>query len=137
MDFINEAEKKEHGMFKGLFDEPDFILEAKEEGFDGSFNLGYREDWFKEHREEELNETCAKIWNDVYNLKDNEKVSIGFVLIQKDAMLGHPLEDYLDSFQIAYAMANAVKRYNANQSSEGYPNMSPSPRNQSGCSIGR
>ena len=47
MDFINEAEKKEHGMFKGLFDEPDFILEAKEEGFDGSFNLGYREDWFK------------------------------------------------------------------------------------------
>src|SRR3989338_5943463 len=61
MDFVNEAEKKEHGMFKGLFDGP-FILEAKENGFDGSFNLNYRDDWFKEHREKELNETCAKIW---------------------------------------------------------------------------
>ena len=51
MDFANEAEKKENGMFKGLFDEPDFILEAKEKCFDGSFHLNYMDHWFKEHRE--------------------------------------------------------------------------------------
>ena len=109
MDFINGAEKKEHGMFKGLFDEPDFILEAKENSFVGSFNLNYRNDWFKEYREEELKETCTKIWNDVYNLKENEKISIGFVLIQKDAMLGHPLEDYLDSYAICWKMIQTCK----------------------------
>ncbi len=107
--FINEAEKKEHGMFKGLFDEPDFILEATEDGFAGSLNLNFRDNWFEEYREAELKETCAKIWNDVYNLKNNEKVSIGFVLIQKDAMLGHPLEDYLDSYAICWSMALACK----------------------------
>ncbi len=107
--FINEAEKKEKGMFKGLFDEPDFTLEAKEDGFAGSFNLDFRDDWFKGYREQELKETCAKIWNDVYNLKDKEKVSIGFVLIQKDAMLGHPLEDYLDSYAICWNMMLACK----------------------------
>src|SRR3989338_2549771 len=86
-------------------------LYAGSEGkrFAGSFNLNYRIDWFKEYREEELNETCAKIWNEVYNLKDNEKVSIGFVLIQKDTMLGHPLEDYLGSYAICWNMVLACK----------------------------
>ena len=95
-------------MFEGLFEEP-FILEAKENGFAGSFNLNYRNDWFKGYREGELKETCTKIWNEVYNLKDNEKVSIGFALIQKDEMLGHPLEDYLDSYAICMNMVLACK----------------------------
>ena len=107
--FINEAEKKEQGKFEGLFEGPDFILEAKPHGFEGSFSLPYSEGWFIGHRAAELKETCSKIWNDVYNIKNNEKVSIGFVLIPKDEMLGHPLEDYLDSYAICWSMVIACK----------------------------
>jgi len=104
MDFIEEVDKKEEGKFEALFCEPDFTIEAKDTGFEGDFSLPYKEGWFKEHRSQEMDETCGKIWRDVYNLKKGEKVSIGFVLIQKQEMLGHPLEDYLDSYAITWRM---------------------------------
>ncbi|MBN4049111.1 hypothetical protein JYT91_00670 [archaeon AH-315-M20] len=104
MTFIESLEKKSKGNFIGLFEGPDCILEANNSGFEGSHNLEFRDDWFKEHRTKELNETCRKIWGDVYELKDNEKVSINFALIPKDGMLGHPLEDYLDSYAIIWYM---------------------------------
>src|SRR3989344_5703963 len=103
-EFINEVEKKTNGEFKKIFKGPDYIIEAKETGFEGSFNLPFRTAWFKGHRSKEVDETCKKIWKDVYKLKDDENVSIGFVLIQKDEMLGHPLEDYLDSYAICWHM---------------------------------
>jgi len=107
VDFVEEVEKKAEGKFIGLFKAPDYILEAKESGFQGDFALPFRNDWFKDYKAKELDETCKKIWTDVYNLKSNERVSIGFVLIQKDEMLGHPLEDYLDSYAISWhAMLN-------------------------------
>jgi len=104
MDFIDEVEKRAKGKFIGLFEGPDYVLEAKEFGFERDFTLPFKDDWFVEHRTKELDETCKKIWRDVYNLKENEKVSIGFVLIQKQEMLGHPLEDYLDSYAIILRM---------------------------------
>jgi hypothetical protein len=104
IDFIEEVEKRAKGKFTGLFEGPDYILEAKEFGFEGSFTLPFKDDWFKEHRGNEMDETCKKIWKDVYDLKKDEKVSIGFVPIQKDEMLGHPLEDYLDSYAISWHM---------------------------------
>ncbi len=104
MDFVDEVEKRAKGQFIGLFEEPDYILEAKEFGFEHSFTLPFKDNWSKKYRSKELNKTCKKIWKDVYNLKKDEKVSIGFVLIQKDGMLGHPLEDYLDSYAIAWGM---------------------------------
>lgn len=103
-EFIQEVEKKTNGEFEKIFKEPDYIIEAKEAGFEGSFNLPFRSEWFREYKAEEMDETCKKIWKDVYNLKGNENVSIGFVLIQKDEMLGHPLEDYLDSYAICWSM---------------------------------
>jgi hypothetical protein len=105
MDFVDEIEKRAKGKFIGLFEGPDYILEAKEFGFEGDFTLPFKDDWFRDYRGKELDETCKKIWECVYNLKKNEKVSIGFVLVQKDDMLGHPLEDYLDSYAIAWYMA--------------------------------
>ena len=102
-DFIDELEKKSED-FEGLFDEPDFILEATNNGFDGSLKMPYTYDWFKEHRSDEMRETCKKIWREVYNLKNNEVVSVGFALIQKQEMLGHPLEDYLDSYGLIWNM---------------------------------
>ena len=103
-EFIQEVEKKTNGEFEKIFKEPDYTTEAKETGFEGSFNLPFRYEWFREYKAKEMDETCKKIWKDVYNLKDNENVSIGFVLIQKDEMLGHPLEDYLDSYAICWHM---------------------------------
>ena len=104
MDFVEEVDKREKGKFIGLFEGPDYILEAKEFGFERDFTLPFKDDWFEEHRSKELDETCGKIWDEVYNLKEGEKVSIGFVLIQKQDMLGHPLEDYLDSYAITWHM---------------------------------
>jgi hypothetical protein len=104
MDFIEETEKRAEGQFTGLFEGPDYIIEAKDFGFEGDFTLPFKDDWFAEHRVEELNETCGRVWEDVYDLKKGEKVSMGFVLVQKDKMLGHPLEDYLDSYAISWSM---------------------------------
>src|SRR3989344_9046815 len=103
-DFIQEVEKKTNGEFEKIFKEPDYTIESKDSGFKGSFNLPFRNEWFREYKAKEMDETCKKIWKDVYNLKDNENVSIGFVLVQKDEMLGHPLEDYLDSYAICWHM---------------------------------
>ena len=107
--FIGKVDKKMEGEFRKLFKEPDFIIEAKEFGFEGSFTLPFKKEWFKKHRENELIETCRKIWGDVYYLQKSEKVSIGFVLIQTDELLGHPLEHYLDSYPISLAMMKACK----------------------------
>lgn len=103
-EFILEIEKKEKGAFIKIFEAPDYTIEAKDSGFEGSFNLPFKEEWFTEYRAKEIQETCKKIWKEVYNLKNGERVSIGFVLIQKDEMLGHPLEDYLDSYSITWNM---------------------------------
>jgi|TARA_Y100000310_G_scaffold327327_1_gene393492 hypothetical protein len=104
MGFVEEIEKRAKGKFMGLFERPDYTLEAKGFGFEGDYTLPFKDNWFREYKSKELDETCEKIWRDVYNLKKNERVSIGFVLIQKDEMLGHPLEDYLDSYAIAWHM---------------------------------
>lgn len=112
MEFIEEVDKREKGKFIGLFEGPDYILEAKEFGFEGDFTLPFKDDWFKGYMSKELDETCGKIWKDVYDLKVKEKVSIGFVLIQKQEMLGHPLEDYLDSYAISWHMMANCKNNN-------------------------
>lgn len=109
IDFIDELEKRAKGRFIGLFKGPDHVIEAKEFGFEGDFTLPFKDGWFKEHKGMELGETCKKIWMDVYNLKKDENVSIGFVLVQKDEMLGHPLEDYLDSYAITWGMVSNCK----------------------------
>jgi hypothetical protein len=111
MDFIGEVDKRDKGQFIGLFNGPDCIIEAMKDGFEGHFKLPFKDDWFKEHRSDELDETCKKIWKDVYNLEDSEKVSVGFSLVQKEDMLGHPLEDYLDSYAISWHM---MKNCNGN-----------------------
>jgi len=112
MEFIEEVDKREKGKFIGLFEGPDYILEVKGFGFEGDFTLPFKDDWFKGYMSKELDETCGKIWKDVYDLKVKEKVSIGFVLIQKQEMLGHPLEDYLDSYAISWHMRANCKNNN-------------------------
>jgi hypothetical protein len=109
-EFINEVEKKTKGKFERIFVKPDYIIEAKQRCFEGDFVLPYNTRWFKKYRYKKLLETAKIIWKDVYNLKKNERVSLGFELMPARKDLELPLGDYLDSFQICRAMMVAAKQ---------------------------
>lgn len=120
--FIAETKKKLPDVGK-LFERPALVLEANGKHFIGnSLALDYKDQWMNEHRTQELERTSRILWKDVYNIKSNERVGVGFCLIQREEMLGHPLQDYLDSYQIAWAMASAcngsvsMSAYSARQS---------------------
>ncbi|MEA2036802.1 MAG: hypothetical protein U9O94_04800 [Nanoarchaeota archaeon] len=108
--FISLVDKKCGGEIKDLFKAPEIYLKAESKGFEGSFSVPYDASWFKEYREGDLLKTAKVIWNQVYDLKKKEKVSIGFDLLRKKKDLGLPIEDYLDSFQISYAMMKTVRK---------------------------
>ena len=109
-EFIEEVDKKARGEFKKIFQEPNFFLEARKDNFDGSLELPFHAEWFKEYRMQELMQTAEILWRDVYALKKGERVGIGFTLIPAQNLMGHPLEDYLDSYSIIWAMAQAAKK---------------------------
>src|SRR3989338_6224310 len=106
-DFISKADKKCNGAIEGIFRHPEKFVRASGKGFEGSFSLPYDISWMKEYKKKELLKTCKIIWKQVYNLQNNEKVGINFELV--GSVLGLPIEDYLDSFQISYNMMLSVK----------------------------
>jgi hypothetical protein len=108
-EFILEVDKKAKGQFRNLFKRPEYFLYAKENGFEGDFKIDFKDDWLKDYRMGELMETSKVLWRDVYNLKHDERVGIGFTLIPTKELIGHPLEDYLDSYSIIWAMTKAAK----------------------------
>ena len=110
IDFIDEADKKANGNFRKLFKKPDFALEAKNNGFEGSFKLPFRTEWLKEYRMKELMQTSETLWREVYALKKGERVGIHFTLIPIQNLMGHPLEDYLDSYSIIWAMTQTASK---------------------------
>jgi len=110
LDFINEVDKKAKGEFKKIFKKPEFIIEAKENSFEGSLNLPFHTEWFKEYRMQELLQTSEILWREVYALKRGERVGIGFALMPTNNLMGHPLEDYLDSYSIIWAMTQVAAK---------------------------
>ncbi|MBI2656835.1 hypothetical protein HYX03_03790 [Candidatus Woesearchaeota archaeon] len=109
-DFIDEVDKKARGEFRKLFKKPDFVIEAKEKRFSGSLELPFNAEWFKDYRMKELMQTAKILWRDVYALKKGESVGIGFSLIPAPNLMGHPLEDYLDSYSIIWAMTQTARK---------------------------
>ena len=109
-EFIETVDKKANGEFNKIFRKPEFILEAKDNGFEGSLRLPYHTEWFKDYRMEELMQTAEILWRDVYALKKGERVGIGFTLIPTQETIGHPLEDYLDSYSIIWAMTQSAAK---------------------------
>ncbi len=109
-EFIDEVDKKAKGEFRKLFKKPDLMLDAKETKFAGDLELPFHTEWFKDYRMEELMQTSDILWRDVYALKKNERAGIGFSLIPKESLIGHPLEDYLDSYSIIWAMAQSAAK---------------------------
>ncbi|MBI2659517.1 hypothetical protein HYX05_05465, partial [Candidatus Woesearchaeota archaeon] len=109
-DFISKVDKKSKGEFKKIFKNPDFILEAGKNNFEGSLKLPFHTEWFNDYRMKELMQTAEILWRDVYDLKKGERVGIGFSLIPIKDLIGHPLEDYLDSYSIIWAMTQVGKK---------------------------
>lgn len=108
--FIEGVDKKADGEFKAIFKKPEFILESKEDKFEGSLELPFHTEWLKEHRMQELMQTAEILWKDVYALKKGERAGIGFALVPAKNMMGHPLEDYLDSYSIVWAMLQTARK---------------------------
>jgi len=108
--FIEEVDKKAKGEFRKIFKKPEFVIEAHEKGFSGNLSLPFHTEWFKDYRMEELMQTSEILWRDVYDMKKGERVGIGFPLIPTKDLIGHPLEDYLDSYSIIWAMAQTAAK---------------------------
>jgi hypothetical protein len=108
MDLAKEIDKKMNGEFDKLLKKPDFVIVAKDHGFEEAFTLPFKTEWHEDHRKKELMETCKILWRDLYNLQANEKVGLGFTLVPNDDLLGHPLWHYLDSYAISMAMAKTI-----------------------------
>lgn len=112
-EFINAVNKKaKNKKFETYLRKPDVILESNEKCFCGkNICLRYYPKWFKEFKEKRLMNTCAKVLEHTFNLSAGEKFSVGFELMPTKKELELPLEDYLDNFVIARAMAlQALKR---------------------------
>jgi len=111
-EFIASVEKKTKSRaFRKLFKQPEATIIASKKGFDvNHISLEFQTKWFRKRRWRELMQTCKRILTQGYNLRKSEKFAVGFELMpsKKDLLL--PLDDYLDNFSIAYAMALSAKK---------------------------
>jgi len=95
------------------FKRPDLILAVKEDGlYNEKIKIMYDYSWFSPYMENELRETSQKIIKEVYALKPSELFSIGFVVLPKEDHLPNPLQDFLDSYSIAYNIFEAARENN-------------------------
>ncbi|MCK4521486.1 MAG: hypothetical protein KAU20_02850 [Nanoarchaeota archaeon] len=114
-DFINSVNRRTNSkVFKNIFKKPEIILYSNEHGFTGTLELEYNNKWHKRYRWGELIGTAKTLLKQGFDIKKNERLGISFELIPKKEHLELPLEDYLDSYSIAFAMAVEAKRLKAN-----------------------
>jgi hypothetical protein len=109
-DFLKVTTRKAKAI-KGLFDWPDMIIKSNRTAFIGHERIDFKPRWLRPFMWDKLLETADTIYKQVYWLKEGENVGIGFELIPKKKDLDMPLQDYLDSFLIARAMALKAKQY--------------------------
>ncbi len=111
-EFIGSVQKKTKSKeFEKIFDAPDLELVATRTGFAvKGISLDYATKWFKKFKWNQLLKTAEKILVQGYGIKKTEKLSIGFELLPKRKDLELPLQDYLDSFAIAYTFALKSKK---------------------------
>lgn len=109
-EFLEEVGKKTK--INDLFVKPEVMLYSNH-NFYGSLDLDFKPGWYKPFKWKELIKTCSVIWREGYDLKPKEIVSIGFELIPSKQKLELPIQDYLDSFSIAMAMATTAMKLKA------------------------
>src|SRR3989344_1266414 len=100
-------------VFEEIFTPPDITLTSTRKGFEGTLNMTFQSGWHRKYRWKDLLATANRILGQGYNLKKNERYGIGFVLVPSAEHTELPLEDYLDSYSIAYTMALAAKKKGA------------------------
>jgi len=106
-EFIGAVQKKTKSKeFEKIFKAPDLELVAAKNGFIGDgTGLEFRDNWFKKFSWKQLLKTAEKILVQGYGIKKHERMSIGFELLPSKKQLELPLQDYLDSFSLAYTFA--------------------------------
>ncbi len=104
-EFLDEINIKE---IEDIFSPPDLVLETGLFGF--KKGIKYKTKWFVPFMAGMLKKTTDSIIKNVYGLKKNERMSIGFVVVPDKKFLSHPLQDYLDSYAIAYNMFLSAKK---------------------------
>jgi len=105
-EFIDIVEKRSKSKnFRNVFKKPELFLYSGDNSFIGAVSLDYKNQWYKPYRWEKLLETARTLIKSGYDLKKDERFGISIELIPKKSDMGLPLEDYLDSYSIARAMA--------------------------------
>lgn len=106
-EFISLTEKKAKSKdFSKLFNAPELSIIAKPKHFSaGKKNLSFQTKWVKKRLWKQLLATAGKILKQGYGIKKSESAGIGFELLPTKKSLKLPLDDYLDSFSIAYSFA--------------------------------
>ena len=114
-EFIGEVDTRtKTKIFKNIFKKPELLLYSNDRGFTGTVDLDYKDTWYKRYKWNELIATANTLLKKGYDIKKNERIGISFETIPKKEDLDLPLEDYLDSYSIAMAMALEAKRLKAN-----------------------
>jgi len=106
-DFIKSVEKKTKSkFFRKLFRDTDAHLSTSSKGFttEGEI-IKFQTAWFRKRHWKQLLSTASKILKQGFGIKKSERLSVGFELIPTAKDLKLPLEDYLDSYSIAYTFA--------------------------------
>jgi len=106
-EFIGSVEKKaKSGYFSKIFAAPDLeITDTGKHFMVGNERIEFRAEWFRKRKWNALVRTAEKILVQGYGVKKSERLGIGFELIPAKKDLELPLDDYLDSFAIAYTFA--------------------------------
>jgi hypothetical protein len=110
--FIKTVERKtKSSFFHTLFREPDLQVSCNASHFYAAgIKLDFRANWLKKRLWKKLLDTAGQILKQGYGVKKTERLSIGFDLVPSKKELKLPLEDYLDSYSIAYTFALKAKK---------------------------
>ena len=113
-DFIKAVDKRTgKEVFEDIFRKPDIIVMSNKNGFHGTIDMDYKYKWHRLYRQKELLATTRQILVQGYALGKKDELAIGFALVPAEKKIELPLEDYLDSYSIAMAMADTAKRLHA------------------------
>ena len=108
--FIKLVNDKKVKNFEKIFEKP-LIIETKNDFFEiNDKKIEFRDEYINKKDWKKLVETSSLIWKKVYNLKNNESISIHFCLIPNK--IDRPLNDLLDSYLIANSMYVAAGKRN-------------------------
>lgn len=108
-EFIKIVDKKAKGKFRKIFKKPDLSFVSNYKYFiSNGIKLELKGGWFVKYRWNDLLKTAKIIWTQVYNLKKNEKVGLGFETIPIQKKMELPIEDYLDSYAINRSMIEVI-----------------------------